>query len=232
MWQNIPITSIKLYELPLESAIKTARSLPNGFPADRLDDAILQDTPNRIYLHQQITSHLLNLRGIAEYGHKIPKMTVQQAGGGGICPPNGASGVLLQPPPRSRFMITDILSGGGQTTNVMASDRGILGSDLGIRDHGSGRSPSPRDLTLHRTMPSDRSQLESARRHSSDHALMDESDDDDSSGPMDSGSVCSNGKCSTLMNANFTNIDSNLIIMHHIIFQYYLFNKMNHNKLF
>lgn len=121
-------------------------------------------------------------------------MTVQQAGGGGVCPPNGASGVLLQPPPRSRFMITDILSGGGQAANVLGSERGILGSDLGMRDRGSDRSPSPRDLTLHRTMPADRSPLADARRHSSDHAVMDESDDDESSGPMDSGSVCSNGK--------------------------------------
>lgn len=66
---------------------------------------------------------------------------------------------------RSRFMITDILSGGGGG-----------GPADGILRGGRSPSPGPRDLSLH-----------SAPLHADS--------DTDSSGHPDTSSICSNGKC-------------------------------------
>lgn len=69
---------------------------------------------------------------------------------------------------RSRFMITDILSGAG----------GGGARELGVRSP----SPGPRDLSLHSAAAA------AALHHQPDS-------DTDSSGHPDNSSVCSNGKC-------------------------------------
>lgn len=72
---------------------------------------------------------------------------------------------------RSRFMITDILSGGGGGGGV------TVGHELGVRSP----SPGPRDLSLHAASAA------AALHHQQDS-------DTDSSGHPDNGSICSNGK--------------------------------------
>lgn len=75
---------------------------------------------------------------------------------------------------RSRFMITDILSGGGGGGGVSVAG---VGHELGVRSP----SPGPRDLSLHSASAA------AALHHQQDS-------DTDSSGHPDNGSVCSNGK--------------------------------------
>ena len=85
---------------------------------------------------------------------------------------------VLQPP-RSRFMITDILAGSGDgVVNGSSSD---------------GRTPSPqgpRDLSL------SQGAVSVGRHHHDDHDDHDHDHDSDSddSCPLDNSSVCSNGE--------------------------------------
>lgn len=112
-------------------------------------------------------------------------------GGGGMTVPiqRGSMAVL---PSRSRFMITDILGGGG----------GNVGAGIHTHDRGeNGRSPSPqspRDLSAtgknnHHMHHLHHNTLNLARHHNhmSNHHRHDDSDSDDS-GPLDDNS--SNGK--------------------------------------
>lgn len=113
---------------------------------------------------------------------------------GGMTVPiqRGSMAVL---PSRSRFMITDILGGGG----------GNVGAGLHLtRDRvENGRSPSPqspRDLSTtgnnnhhlhhlhHNTL-----NLAHHHNHMNNHHRHDDSDSD-SSGPLDDNSMCSNGE--------------------------------------
>ena len=94
---------------------------------------------------------------------------------------------MLQPP-RSRFMITDILggNGGGGAAGVVSGLAGLAGNGL-MRDDLSGRSPSPagpRDLSV---PPNSRHHMHHMHHHNDDS-------DSDSSGQLDDQSVCSNGK--------------------------------------
>lgn len=76
---------------------------------------------------------------------------------------------LLQPP-RSRFMINDILSGGG-------------GPSDGRHPDGRSLSPQPRDLSV---------SMSGGNMHHNSHNLDDS--DSDSSGGMDDHSMSSNGE--------------------------------------
>lgn len=78
---------------------------------------------------------------------------------------------LLQPP-RSRFMINDILSGGSSESRTI----------VGISDDGRSLSPQPRDLSV---------AMSGGNIHGSHN--LDESDSD-SSGGMDDHSMSSNGE--------------------------------------
>lgn len=89
---------------------------------------------------------------------------------------------LLQPP-RSRFMINDILSGGGG--NGGPSD-GRHPGPMGLSDDGRSLSPQPRDLSV---------SMSGGNMHHGSHNLDDS--DSDSSGGMDDHSMSSNGKCCT-----------------------------------
>lgn len=103
-------------------------------------------------------------------------------------------------PSRSRFMITDILGGGGAAN---------VGAALHLsREHveNGGRSPSPenpRDLSASAANNNNNHlhhlhhNLGLNHHHLSQHNRMHRHDEDsDSSGPIDDdNSVCSNGKC-------------------------------------
>lgn len=87
-------------------------------------------------------------------------MTVQDDQSGKAMPQTAST--------RSRFMITDILSGGHP---------GAV-RDAGLHHVERSPSPGPRDLSL----------------HSASQQLHQPDSDTDSSGHPDNGSVCSNGK--------------------------------------
>ncbi|GAB0095821.1 hypothetical protein DMENIID0001_112510 [Sergentomyia squamirostris] len=103
-------------------------------------------------------------------------------------PVQRGSMAVLQPP-RSRFMITDILagSGGGGAAAAAALHHhplhhhhgGVGGGRDGSED-GRSPSPGPRDLSV-----------TPGNRHLHHPA---EDSDSDSSGPLDNHSVCSNGE--------------------------------------
>lgn len=92
------------------------------------------------------------------------------AGGGMTVPVQRGSMAILQPP-RSRFMITDILAGSGG---------GVRGGDSS--EHDRSPSPGPRDLSV---PPNS--------RHHHDNS------DSDSSGGLDDHSICSNGEYSRIL---------------------------------
>lgn len=102
-------------------------------------------------------------------------------------------------PSRSRFMITDILGGGGQA-NVGAA------LHLSRERVENGRSPSPqspRDLSAS-AVANNNNHLHHLHRNLAlghhhhlnphDHLHRHDDSDSDSSGPLDDNSVCSNGK--------------------------------------
>lgn len=116
-------------------------------------------------------------------------------------------------PSRSRFMITDILGGGG-AANVTTA--------LHLNRDNGGRSPSPqspRDLSTAATNNNHLHHLHHnialANHHHHHHHHLGQhghlhrhaDEDSDSSGPIDDdNSVCSNGKC----NKNFFSLDCNV----------------------
>lgn len=101
-------------------------------------------------------------------------------GGGMTVPVQRGSMAVLQPP-RSRFMITDILAGSGGGGMPHGDVRGSLHMGSGS-DGGRSPTPSPRDLSL-----------QAGSRHHMHHDPNDDSDSD-SSGQLDDHSVCSNGE--------------------------------------
>lgn len=93
-------------------------------------------------------------------------------------------------PPRSRFMINDILSGNPE--------------DRGPDDDGRSPSPQPRDLRMSLNSSSGGSTISHHNHHhhnNNHHHVIDDSDTDSSTG-MDDHSISSNGK--------YNNTDGNL----------------------
>lgn len=110
---------------------------------------------------------------------------ISEINGGGMTVPVQRGSMAVLQPPRSRFMITDILGGGGNVNAVnghhlhhhhhhLHGGGGGAGNSNGSED-GRSLSPSPRDLSL-----------PPGSRH--------DDSDSDSSGQLDSHSVCSNGE--------------------------------------
>lgn len=109
-------------------------------------------------------------------------------GGGMTVPVQRGSMAILQPP-RSRFMITDILAGSGGGVAALG--------------HVDGhRSPSPQG-------PRDLSVPPSGRHHHNNHH---DDSDSDSSGQMDDHSVCSNGEWLTVYLLFETDFDTIITI--------------------
>lgn len=94
---------------------------------------------------------------------------------------------------RSRFMITDILSGGGgngppgsgprNPETILRNSESVLSSVRNDANGARSPSPGPRDLSLHASQ---------GLHHQLHHHHPDS--DTDSSGHPDTGSVCSNGE--------------------------------------
>lgn len=143
------------------------------------------------------TADLLSSNGVAAAAARDLSMTVPMQ--------RGSMAVL---PSRSRFMITDILGGGGAAN---------VGAALHLsREHveNGGRSPSPenpRDLSASAANNNNNHlhhlhhNLGLNHHHLSQHNHMHRHDEDsDSSGPIDDdNSVCSNGKCSSFFGLFF-----------------------------
>lgn len=93
---------------------------------------------------------------------------------------------LLQPP-RSRFMINDILAG-----NAAAAAASMLASHNKSSDDGRrSSSPQPRDLSM--SLSGSTSQGLHQMHNSHHHHMIDDSDTDSSTG-MDNHSISSSGK--------------------------------------
>lgn len=143
---------------------------------------------------------------------KINSLSDITGGGGGMTVPVQRNSMAVLQPPRSRFMITDIL-GGGQSHQAHqgggGGDRGGADSVNGSSSEGRTPSPGPRDLSLMQghhlhqgpggLTPGAQHHLGLHHHHHHHHVVDDhdhenESDSDDSC-PMDNSSVCSNGEC-------------------------------------
>lgn len=96
------------------------------------------------------------------------KGTSDLMNGGGMTVPVQRGSMAILQPPRSRFMITDILAGSG-------------GGVAGLVDGRGSPSPQPRDLSV----------PPGGRNHHNNHH---DDSDSDSSGQLDDHSVCSNGE--------------------------------------